>query len=285
MLSSALLLCCFVEFACDESSLRAAPHGGFAIAPQNPIESQQSAAVIVIEQAPTPITLDPAVLHPNLGVAAQLLASRQFADSEIVLRAILKEEPRCARAEFLLGVALMKQKQYGQARPLLEASLASGQDFAGRKQVDHFIGWACYYLGDLESSKRAFQSHVGSVATADDSYYGLAVIAIDEDRIADAQLALERAVELIGQNPARKQDRSKALARLGDLELRREKPTEAMALYEESLELWPDHYEVWAKIARLYESANRTADAERARANQQAAMQRVGRAPIADPAP
>lgn len=239
----------------------------------------------VVEPAQGVIELGPAVLHQNLSVAAKLLSSGQFLDAEIVLRAILKEQPNCARAEFLLGVALLKQKQYAKARPLLEESLARKQDFSGRKQVDHFLGWTCFYLGDLESAKRHFQSHVGAMPTADDSYYGLAVIAIEEDRMSDAQVALERAMELIGTAPDRNKDRAKVLARLGDVELRREKTSEALALYEEAATLWPDHYEIWGKLARVYDTLNRPTDAQQSRAKQQEAMKRTGREPIGESAP
>jgi len=231
----------------------------------------------------SPIPLSPPVMHANLPIATQLVASGQFADAEIVLRAILKESPDCARAQFLLGVALSKQKRYDKARALLEASLASNQDFVGRKQVDHFLAWACYYLGDLEAAKRCFQSHIQAVPEADDSYYGLGVIALDEDRTTDAQVAFERSMELIGTDARHARDRAKALARLGDLDIRRDQVDHALALYEESSRLWPDHYEVWGKLARVYESMNRPQDAIAARAQQQAAMERTGRAPAQEP--
>ena len=268
-----------VAFSCADNSV-APPNTKIYAA--NPEPEKISA---VVEPAPGVIELGPAVLHQNLSVGAKLLAAGQFLDAEIVLRAILKEQPNCARAEFLLGVALLKQKQYAKARPLLEQSLARKQDFSGRKQVDHFLGWTCFYLGDLESAKRHFQSHVGAMPTADDSYYGLAVIAIEEDRMSDAQVALERAMELIGTAPDRNKDRAKVLARLGDVELRREKTSEALALYEEAATLWPDHYEIWGKLARVYDTLNRPTDAEQARAKQQEAMKRTGREPIGESAP
>ncbi len=246
---------------------------------------------VVAEKTPSkpaaeaPKTLSQPVNHQNLSVGAKLLRSGQFLDAEIVLRALLVEQPQCARGEFLLGVAVMKQKKYSQARPLLESSLARDQDFAERAQVDHFIGWCCYYLGDLDSAKRAFQSHVGTNPTADDSYFGLGVIAIDEDRMGDAELALGRAIELIGPHPARSRDRAKCLARLGDVAVRKDKLDEALALYEEASQLWPDHYEVWGKIARVYDALLRPVEAESARATQHEAMQRVGRAAPPESAP
>lgn len=225
------------------------------------------------------------VNHPNVTVGARLLRSGQFLDAEIVLSAVLRESPNCARAQFLLGVAVMKQKRYAQARPLLEASLASKQPFPDAVQVDHFLGWTCYYLGDLDAAKRAFQSHVRNVPTAADSYFGLGVIAIDEDRIADARSALERSIELLPPAPQGNRDRSKALARLGDCAMARDETEAALAHYEEAASLWPDHYEIWGKLARVYEFANRPEDAARSRSEQEAAMKRVGRSPETESTP
>ncbi|MSR44700.1 MAG: tetratricopeptide repeat protein [Phycisphaerales bacterium] len=239
---------------------------------------------VVASIPPSQSHLSQPVIHQNLPIAAKLVRSGQFLDAEIILRSMLRESPDCARCEFLLGVAVMKTKRYGQARPLLESSVARNQQFPERIQVDHFLGWTCYYLGDLESSKRHFQSHIAAVPTADDSYFGLGVIAIDEDRTADAQLALERAIELIGMHPVRARDRAKCLARLGDIELRRDRREDALSLYEESARLCPDHGEVWGKLARVYDSLNRPAEAEAARAKQ-SSFDSAGRAAGTDLTP
>ncbi len=276
---------CAASNGCENPSANAKKNGEIATETAQYSEIPAEIGPVVQPQIAEQPLLRAPVSHQNLSIAVQLLTSGQFIDAEIVLRAILKESPDCARAEFLLGVAMLKQKQYGQARPLLESSLARQQDFSGRKQVEHFLGWACYYLGDLDASKRAFQSHVRAVPTADDSYYGLAIIALDEDRTSDAAVALERAMELIGTDPARNRERAKVVARLGDLEVRRENPSAAISLYEEALALFPDHYEIWGKIARLYDSEGRPADADRARKSQQAAMARVGRSTPTDVVP
>jgi len=217
----------------------------------------------------------PAVTHPNIQVAAQLVAAGSFLDAEIVLNAILREQPDCAQAKFLLGVVFLKTQRAARALPLLQASLDSRQAFTGRSHVEHFIGWTNYQLGELDAAKRAFQSHVAAVPTADDSYYGLAVIALDEDRVADAQQALERALELVGSSPRRQRDRAKILARLGDIEFRADRPEPAVALFEESLQLYPDHAEVWGKLARALDRLGRTDAATEARAKQAEAQARV----------
>lgn len=232
--------------------------------------TNQAAGPTPERSSETPVAGAEVVDHPNLQIAARLLRSGQFLDAEIVLRSILRERPSCARATFLLGVAVMKQKRYAQARELLEASLAAGQPFADVRQVEHFLGWCCYYLGDLDAAKRAFQAHVHAVATAADSYFGLGVIAIDEDRIADAEQALERSIELLPPSPQGDRDRAKALARLGDCALRKERTEEALALYEESSRIFSHHAEVWGKLARIYDQTSRPEDAAAARLKQEA---------------
>lgn len=214
------------------------------------------------------------ISHPNIPIAAQLVASGSFLDAEIVLNAILRERPESAQAKFLLGVVYLKTQRAARALPLLEASLASGQSFTGRSHIEHFIGWANYQVGELDAAKRAFQSHVAAVPTADDSYYGLAVIALDEDRTADAQQALERALELVGTSPRRARDRAKILARLGDIEFRADRIEPAVALFEESLDLYADHVEVWGKMARALDRLGRVEAADAARAQQAAAQAR-----------
>lgn len=260
------------SFVCGNSLLQGC--GGYSAPAEVEAVSEQLTAP---PPPPPPPPLAEPANHQNLSVAAKLLRSGQFIDAQIVLQSILAEQPDCARGEFLMGVAVMKQKRYAQARPILESSLARNQDFAERKQVDHFLGWSCYYLGDLEAAKRHFQSHVGANPTADDSYFGLGVIAIDEDRVGDAEIALGRAIELIGEHPVRSRDRAKALARLGDVAIRKDKREEALALYEEAAQLWPEHYEVWGKLARVYDASGRSADGETARAKQQEVMQRTTR--------
>ena len=102
-----------VAFGCADNSV-APPNTKISAAIRGPEKISA-----VVEPAPGGIELGPAVLHQNLSVAAKLLSSGQFLDAEIVLRTLLKEQPNCARAEFLLGVTLLKQKQYAKARPLL----------------------------------------------------------------------------------------------------------------------------------------------------------------------
>ena len=204
--------------------------------------------------------------HPSVPVVQRLLLSSQFAQAEVVARAALREKPECARASFLLGVAVQKQKRYAEARDLLVAAQASGQPFPEARQTDHFLGWANYYLGDLALAKRHFQSHVGAMPTADDSWFGLGVVAIEESRLGDAEGALQRALDLAGDGVPGRPMRAKTLVRLGDVAVLRDRFADAVDLYEEAVSLRPDQPEVWTKLARAYERTNRADDASAARA-------------------
>lgn len=202
--------------------------------------------------------------HPNVAVIQRLILSSQFPQAEIVARAALKERPDAARVLFMLGVAVQKQKRYAEARSALEQACATGQRFPERAQVDHFLGWANYYLGDLPKAKTHFQAHVGAVPTADDSWFGLGVVALEENRLGDAESALERAMDLAGDGLPGRPMRAKALVRLGDVAMLRDRFADAASLYEEALELRPDQREVWTKLARAYERSGRPDDARSA---------------------
>jgi Flp pilus assembly protein TadD len=228
---------------------------------------------------PPRVSTDSFVDHPNVPVIQRLVLSSQFPQAEIVARAALRERPDCARAQFLLGVAVQKQKRYAEAREVLLAAQASGQQFPESRQVDHFLGWASYYLGDLAQAKRHFQSHVGAVPTADDSWFGLGVVAIEESRLGDAESALQRALDLAGDGLPGRPMRAKTLVRLGDVAVLRDRFGDAVDLYEESISIRPDQHEVWTKLARAYERVDRAADAATARER----AQRLVPAPDAAP--
>lgn len=219
--------------------------------------------------------------HPNVPVIQRLVLSSQFPQAEVVARAALREAPDCARVQFLLGVAVQKQKRYAEARDLLAAAQQSGQSFPEARQVDHFLGWTNYYLGDLTLAKRHFQAHVGAVPTADDSWFGLGVVAMEESRLGDAESALQRALDLAGDGLPGRPTRAKVLVRLGDVALMRDRFADAVDLYEEALSIRNDQPEVWTKIARAYERVDRAADAAAARERADRMVEAAGTPPQA----
>ncbi len=223
-------------------------------------------------------------------VALQLIARNHPEQAEPVARALLNSFPDQPRAAFVLGLSLHKQKRYSDAVPYFEQALAGAaaidaeqrsQRFPEHTHVAHFLGWARYYAGDLDGARGAFTSHVAVVPTAGDSWYGIALVEIDEDQVDAAAAALERAMTCLPEaervEETRSRDRGKILARQGDLALRADRTQDAVELYRRALRAWPDHYEVWAKVARCYDRLGDAESADRARIEELNARERMGR--------
>jgi len=223
-------------------------------------------------------------------VALQLIARNHPEQAEPVARALRNAFPDEPRSAFVLALSLHKQKRYSDAVPLFEQALAGAaaieaqqrsQRFPEHAHVAHFLGWARYYAGDLDGARGAFTSHVASMPAAGDSWYGIALVEIDEDRVDAAAAALERAMAYLPEveraEESRSRDRGKILARQGDLALRADRTQDAVDLYRRALRAWPDHYEVWAKVARCYDRLGDPASADRARIEELNARERMGR--------
>ncbi|MBX3354899.1 MAG: tetratricopeptide repeat protein [Phycisphaeraceae bacterium] len=202
----------------------------------------------------------------------------RFEEAEMIARTVLNEQPDIDRAVFFLALAIHKQKRYGQARELLERAMLSSQPYPERGHVAHFLGWCCYYTGDLASARHYFEIHASHWPNFDDTHYGLGVIALDEDRIVDAEESFKTALRLQQMQPDDIRSQAKTVARLGDVALRQDQIEVAIGRYESAVRLWSDHYEAWARLARLYHREGREEDAERAEREEQLARVRMGRA-------
>ena len=214
---------------------------------------------------------------PRVDIAKELLASHNYVDAEIVLTGVLKNNPKVARAQFLRGIAIQKQMRYQQALEELDASLATAQMFPEARHGEHFRGWCLYHLGRAKEAKEAFEKHIEMFPEEGDSHFGLAVVSIEDGQLQDAQPHLERAIELQKDNPSRRRELAKAHARLGDVHLSFDRLELARKSYHTAVIRWPDHYEAWAKLARVLDRLDRSLEAERARNEQRNAMIRVGR--------
>ncbi|MCA9284175.1 MAG: tetratricopeptide repeat protein [Phycisphaerales bacterium] len=222
---------------------------------------------------------------PRIDVARRLLQSNQFPEAEMVLRTILAKHPDRARARFYLALAIHKQKRYAQARSGFERAIEAGQGFPEIDHAFHFYGWCLYYLGELPAAQAAFEEHVRRVPTEGDSYFGLGLIAIEDDRVQEAITDFKTAIDLQKDNPGRKADVAKCHARLGDVYLRLDRVEEAGDEYLAAVTLYPNHYEAWAKRARVLSRLGREQEAKSALREQEAAMRRVGRLPEGESLP
>lgn len=212
---------------------------------------------------------------PRLEIVRKLLSSSRFGDAKLVAETVVTQQPTVARAEFYLGLALVKLKQYEQARPHLERAAASGQAFPERKHVPHFLGWASYHLGELDRAREEFLDHLEVVPDEADSLFGLGVISFDQDELDAAEARFHEAIAVQKGPNASRRDVSKAWIRLGDVAMRRGDAEEAEKAYMDGLALYPNHYEGWAKLARARDRLGKTKQAESARNEERRAIARL----------
>lgn len=187
-------------------------------------------------------------LAPELVEAVRLIQVEQFDDARLRAAAYSRAHPDAGQGEFVSGLAWHREKRYAQAREHFDEAIRRTPDY---HPAHHFRGWASYYLGDMDTAREAFTAHLRAMATEGDSWFGLALVAIEQDRLEDAQAHLEHAIELVAVNPARESDLAKYHARLGDVHLARDDLASARYALEKSLELGPQA-SVIATLARVY---------------------------------
>lgn len=187
-------------------------------------------------------------LGPELTAAFVLISRGQTDAARARLEAHLAGHPDDGQARFLLGLTYHREKRYALARPHFEAAAELEPDY---HPTYHFLGWCLYYLGDMPASRAAFEEHLRRVPGEGDSHFGLGLIALDEDRLADAEIRFRRAIELQASNPGRRRDVSKAHARLADVHIRRDELEAARRELETATALWPQHYTAFYKLSRV----------------------------------
>ncbi|MCE2884632.1 MAG: tetratricopeptide repeat protein [Planctomycetaceae bacterium] len=213
----------------------------------------------------------------RLKVALRMLGSGSTDLARMTAATVLSEKPDCDRAAAIQGIALNKLKRYEEARPLLVRARRSKQAFPEQRHAAHFLGWCCYHLGELELAREAFEAHVASVPNEPDSTFGLGLIALDEDRLDDADRLFGLALQGFTTPKDRPTDRARVLVRMSDLALRRDDVAGAEALLRRSVEASAVQHETWSKLARVYDRLGRTGEADAARANADRILTALGR--------
>lgn len=213
----------------------------------------------------------------RISIVQRLIQGGDFEAAATICRTILSEKPDCDRATMLLGVSLSKSKRYEDARVRLEAARDSKQDYPERRHANHFLGWACYHLGDLEAARKAFEAHLAAVPGEPDSTFGLGLVALDEDRLDDAQKHLDDALAAFEKAGKKGVDAARVLTRMSDVAMRRGDVERAEALLARAVAASAVQHETWAKVARVKDRLGKTAEADAARANEQRILEALGR--------
>jgi len=224
---------------------------------------------------------------PRLASALVMMSRGRFDAAEVTARTVLAQGAEIDRAAAILGISLMKQKKYEEARKYLERARGSQQPFPERSHASHFLGWCCYHLGDLEVSRAAFEQHAKDVPDEPDTQFGLGLVALGEDRLEDADRFLNKSLEGFSAPP--KPDavgQARALTRLSDVAMRRGEVEKAEELLERAVKASAVQHETWSKLARVRDRLGKEKEADAARANAERILQALGRRPAeAAPAP
>ncbi|MFM7050527.1 MAG: tetratricopeptide repeat protein [Planctomycetota bacterium] len=239
-------------------------------------------------QAPPALPPDAKVIvkypdDPRLDQALVMMAQGEFEVASVACRTVLNQHPDVDRAAMLLGLALSKSKRYEEARPLLERARDSKQQFPERMHAAHFLGWACFHLGELECAKASFEAHLKAVPKEPDSTFGLGLVALAEDRLDDAARAFDESLAGFTAPKPRPADQARVLVRMADLALRNGDAPRAEALLERAVRANPVQPEAWSKLARVYDRLEKPAKADAARANEQRILESMGRREAAKP--
>jgi tetratricopeptide (TPR) repeat protein len=208
------------------------------------------------EAGPAP-PVPAAEVRQSLDAALRPVLGRPDGDAARALVDEYERQPGALayQAEFVRGCTYQAEKNYTAAREHFERSLELAP---GYYPPLHFLGFACYYLGDLPAARSAFVEHLKHAPQEGESWFGLGLADFDLGRMAEAEQDFRRAIEqheaLRAQDPAgrvRSREISKARVRLADVLLARPDLPAAREQLEQAAALWPDQAETWFKLSQV----------------------------------
>jgi tetratricopeptide (TPR) repeat protein len=191
-----------------------------------------------------------------------LIKAKHYDAARARLEPIVLVNPKWARAHFLLALSYHEEQRYAAARPLFERALALDPD---ENAIYPFYGWCLYYLGELDLSRKQFETYLKISPGYPDALYALGLIAFDQ---GDLDTAAKRFTETIARSQAGRDPRTegKALARMADIDIQNGKLETARDELRRAVALRPDAYEAYFKLSRVLERLGDHEGAERARA-------------------
>lgn len=222
-----------------------------------------------VEEAPQ---VRPPLPPPDyLPKCLELIRRGRYAEARQRLEPVVALHPGWARASFYLGLTYHEEHRYGRAVELFRHALEADPEYHTPRV---YLGWALYYLGDLDQAREALDAFLAVKPGYADAIFALGLIDYDEDDVDAARRHFEQAARL-AREAGDASTEAKALARLADVRVRMGRWGEARKELERSIELDPDNYEVYYKLSRVLQRLGDTEGAERARARHQAIKARV----------
>jgi tetratricopeptide (TPR) repeat protein len=223
----------------------------------------------------------PPVLDAALTAAFRLIKGGRYPEARQAATAYLAEAGAShpGQAQFILGLSYHRQRLYESAHGHFARALELEPDYV---TTLFFHGFTLLNLGRLDEARRAFEGYLARGPEDPEAVFGLGLVALEQDRVDDAERAFQRAIALARAaagmgavlSPAASEDLARYHARLADVHLRRGDLPKARTDLERSVELWPDHFEPWHKLAGVLRRLGDAAGADRAQARSDEAFRR-----------
>lgn len=256
-LLAALVLCCSGSAGCSAAD-----------DPQPP--SQTTDSDNPARQTPLPARLEPVMAMIQAGQTDQ---------ARLRLQRYMQDHPGSGHGLFLFGLTFHVQHRYSEARDHLARARQLVPNFP---PVHYFTGWCLYHLGELDQAGEAFEQHLALQSGEYDSHYALGLIALDQQRLDDAQTQFNRAIELHGEDSEHPADLGRAHGKLGQTLAQRQAYEQAKAHLTLAGELNPDDHESLYQLYRVLLQLGETDAAEQARQRHLEARERAN---LPTPAP
>mgnify|MGYP006292204477 CR=1 FL=1 len=183
-----------------------------------------------------------------------------YESAKAQLEAMLAEEEGNAEAHFKLGLVAFNMGSYDEAREHFNRSLELEPDRAAA--VHHNLGVLAYQLGNMETALDEFQTALEADPDDADTHYQLGATYLilafpmgamepDAERLAQAQMEFERALEVSPEKP-------EAMVGLANVYMLRNEMDEAIALLEDVTAARPEMREALFALGRSYATVGET---------------------------
>lgn len=222
----------------------------------------------------------PPTLDRGLNGAFQLIKAGRYPEARRAAEAYLAAGTAAhpGQAQFILGLSYHRQRLYEAAHGHFVRALELEPDYF---TAHFFHGFTLLNLGRLDEARKELEAYLARGPEDAEAVFGLGLVALEQDRVDDAERSILRAIALAlakagpaAAAPDASEDLARYHARLGDVHLRRGDLAKARADLERSVELWPDHFEPWHKLAGVLRRLGDAAGADRAQARSEEAFRR-----------
>jgi tetratricopeptide (TPR) repeat protein len=221
----------------------------------------------------------PPTLDRGLTGAFRLIKAGRYPEARQAAEAYLATGAAAhpGQAQFILGLSYHRQRLYESAHGHFVRALQLEPDYV---TAHFFHGFTLLNLGRLDEARKELEAYLASGPEDPEAVFGLGLVALEQDQPDDAERSIQRAIAMTqakagpAPSPDAREDLARYHARLGDVHLRKGDLATARADLERSVELWPDHFEPWHKLAGVLRRLGDAAGADRAQARSEEAFRR-----------